>query len=208
MGVIELPEPQSNGSGERPGPAFRVPFEEQLANVAAWNSKRSWSLAPHHFRAAERAGVEENVVLVPVLVTLERTFDQLWDIIARQHPREWRNPGMLSTPDELRWRPGEEIPPGLHWRRLPPLTNLDTDQSQQGASVEVLAAAAHDPEWFRELLRAMPALVLPGLETRIVGINGWPGAPYLAWNAFAQRVHLSRERWDPVLLEAAAGVGD
>lgn len=197
------------------GQQLSVHPKVQLDNVRRWNTRRRWGFTEADFEALGKPPPRPSremgvVVLVPFLDTVKATFDSLSSVISSQHDRDAfiRTPTHTkSDPRYLRLLPGIEHQRGLRWARLDlgAAPNFDPIWIRHPAwspHAEVLAAAAHFPEWVRRMNgREVPYVFITGYEHRY-GHGAW------AWTMSLSRISLAvsppelttHGGWDPLWL--------
>lgn len=189
-----------------------VSLETQLANVARWNEERAWG-----FSDAELGGLDltpkthgDPLVVDLIAVYLDgdkemdgvrRTCREVWQVAAERQPNawswDWYWDGWLRHPMPVRLAPGIEHRPGLrrvtvdlgaHWRpgRYTRPCNV---RGPDSAHAEVLAAAAHFPEWVRSMDgKAVPYVWVSGYQVTMVERAAHRRLPTLAWSGFWYRL--------------------
>ncbi|MBA2308050.1 MAG: hypothetical protein H0W01_01820 [Pseudonocardiales bacterium] len=178
-----------------------VPLTEQLANVRRWNEDLEWGFSEADFDAIDLTESHHSQplvadVIVPYLDDIylgddedfmdgvRHTCDELWSLAAAQQAYAWCFDWLWAEYDgrrkPVRLLPGIEHRPGIrrvavdlgaHWR---PSRHIRPGQIRgvNSAHAEVLAAAAHFPQW---------AAAMDGKRVPFVWISGyqvtWPPQP-------------------------------
>jgi hypothetical protein len=214
-----------------------VPLEEQLDNVQRWNEERDWGFGPDDFESVDLWPERHHDPLVTDVIAVylpgndaldgvRRTCDELWNVVADQHPNAW-------CWDEKCWdknligikqvrllygivhRPGIRrvtIDLGAHWDLVHPTRSIDV-RSKESAHAEVLAVAAHCPTWLRAMDGVrVPYALLSGYQVTLVEQESWRRLPCLSWNESRETVSLTAHwadiygpRWSsPVCLSGAS----
>jgi len=209
--VYELP-PLSDAP---PGDMF-IPLDEQLASVREWNDTRRWGFTAEDFDAVDltpRTYADPLVVdLVAVylkgkgdLDAVRHTADDLWLLAALQQPNSWcwddwywDQPGSGLKPVRLAegivHRPGVRrvtLDLGAGWQPGHHVSALSV-MSVASAHAEVLAAAAHFPNWVRAMDgRTVPYSWLAGYQVTIPPYSRHYRLPCLTWTRYRQMVSLT-----------------
>jgi hypothetical protein len=192
-------------------PKMFVPLERQLANVRRWNEEREWG-----FTVAELDAIDltprhhSDPLVVDVLAVyldstrrldgVRRTCHELWTLAAQQQPHAWSwdwewdewkdEPKPVRLLDGLQHRPGVRrvtVDLGAHWepgRHVRP-RHL---RGEDSAHAEILAAAAHFPDWVRAMDgRTVPYIWLSGYHLE-PSTHRLPG---LAWVRYRRTMSLT-----------------
>jgi hypothetical protein len=214
-----------------------VGLEEQLANVRRWNEERGWGFGPEDLEAVDLTPrVHQDPLVVDVLAVylpadeeldaVRRTCDELWSVIAGQHPNAWcwdekcwdlslvgrkqvrvlhgivHQPGIRRVTLDL----------GAHWSPWHPRRSIDV-RGRDSAHAEVLAAGAHFPRWLRAMDGVtVPYVLLSGYQVTLVEQESWRRLPCLSWNESRSTVSLTAHwadifapRWSsPVCVSGAS----
>jgi hypothetical protein len=203
---------QSRGHREPPPEKIFTSLETQLANVRRWNEEREWG-----FTAGELAAVDLTParhtdplvvdVIVPYLPSdrtmdgVRRTCHELWTLAEREQPFTWAwDHRRADYPKPVRLLAGIEHTPGVrrvtldlgaHWlpgRYLRPMRVRGRDS----AHAEVLAAAAHFPDWVRAMDgRSVPYIWLSGYQVTIPERSIDVHLPVLAWVRHRRQMSLT-----------------
>jgi hypothetical protein len=220
----------------RPSPPtdMFVPVAEQLDNVRRWNDERGWGFRPSDFDAIDvTPAVHDDPLVTDVIAAylpgdehldaVRRTADELWAVVADQHPNAWCWDEKcwakhLIGRKHVRLLHGIEHRPGIrrvtldlgaHWDLVNPTRSIDI-RSTNSAHAEVLAAAAHFPRWVRSMDgTSVPYVLLSGYQVTLVEQESWRRLPCLSWNEFRATLSLTAHwadiygpRWaSPILLD-------
>ncbi|HEY0486985.1 MAG TPA: hypothetical protein VGD72_12115 [Mycobacteriales bacterium] len=172
----------------RPPEKMFISLERQLDNIRRWNEEREWGFHTGELDAIDVAPREHEDPLVVDLVAVylpstrridgvRRTCDELWKIAAAQQPHAWswdwewdewkEHPKPVRLLDGLVHEPGVRrvtIDLGAYWepgRYVRPRHLRDQDS----AHAELLAAAAHFPDWVRAMDgKSVPFVWLSGYQ--------------------------------------------
>jgi hypothetical protein len=180
-----------NGTLGWPDPAMPealfCSLEEQYQQLVKWNGEDRWGFSKRDFDLLDLtpATGPNSGLLVDVLTPylhagdgmagVQRTFEALWQVAARQQPRVFRASVFQTDPDHLRLLPGIEHVPGIRRVTLDLGANWDPTKGVRAidvrgansASAEVLAAAGHFPQWVRNAPdRRVPRVLMLGYQTR------------------------------------------
>lgn len=191
-----------------------VSLEVQLANVRNWNQMRGWGFTDADFDAVDLTPGDHSGLVVDVIVVylpdqgktsgIQRTFEELWDIASSIQPGKWRYDSLKSDKKHLRLLDGIEHTPGIRRVTLDLGANWDTTNGIRPIDVrgtdsvhaEVLAAAAHFPDWIQAMDgERVPYVWMPGYQVTIPGHEAWRGLPYLYWGSAGRKVGLCAD-WD------------
>jgi hypothetical protein len=187
----------------RPPEKMFVSLERQLENIRRWNEEREWGFSAAELDAIDLAPHEHDDPLIvdliavylpntPRLDGVRRTCDELWKLAAEQQPHAWsfdwewdewkQEPKPVRLLDGLVHEPGVRrvtVDLGAHWepgRHIRP-RNI---RGEDSAHAEVLAAAAHFPDWVRAMDgRSVPYIWLSGYQLSHPGLTHQ--LPGLAW---------------------------
>jgi hypothetical protein len=232
----EAPEPEPPPPPYvRPAPpeGMFVSLAEQLANVRRWNTERGWGLTESEFSAVDLTAASHSDPLVTdvIAVYLEgddeldavrRTCDELWEVAAQQFENAWcwdQKCWDLNLVGKKHVRLLHGIPhePGIkrvtidlgaHWEPVYPTRSIDV-RSRDSAAAEILAAAAHFPNWVRAMDGVkVPYAQLSGYQITLVLQESWRRLPCLSWNESRRTLSLTAHwsdifapRWSsPVLV--------
>jgi hypothetical protein len=134
--------------------------DDQIANVKRWNRDRRWGFSDHEIAVAATKVASlpspdplrvRLPVLVPYLVSVGRTFEELIGIMANPHSPTRRDERLTSGAEGLRLLPGTVHSRGLAWEVIGLQSNHGaapaTCQGENSAHAGVLAAACHLPGW-------------------------------------------------------------
>ena len=182
---------------------FTSPYE-QLNNVRTWNDKRGWGFTNGDFPPFPRNPPSINTLEVPVLAVFlpsrgvgrnlvpgyVRTARELWEIARNRQRMSLQGGNLQFDANYLRLLEGTEIAhkPGIrwvmanlgaHWSVDRPVELRDV-RGSDSAHAEILAAAAHFPNWLRAMNGTeVPFVWLPGYQVRAPDEGSWAHAPYL-----------------------------
>jgi hypothetical protein len=190
----------------------------QLGNLRRWNDERGWDLPESAFEAVDVTAVTRgSPFVVDVLAVylpstgavtgVQRTCEQLWDIASQRQPRSWCWDERKVGPKPVRLLhgggDGDEHEPGIrrvtvdlaaHWDRRAGVRPLDV-RGERSASAEILAAAAHFPEWVRSMDGdRVPFVCLAGYQVTVPVYETWRHVVCLSWSHFNRRINLS-DNW-------------
>lgn len=193
--------------------AFLSPLE-QLANVRRWNEERKWGLLDAELEAVDVSAakhasplvVDVVAVYLPATATqtgVQRTCEELWELAAQRQPQAWCWDERKTGPKPVRLLEGIEHRPGIrrvtldlaaHWDRRAGTRPIDV-RSPMSASAEVLAAAAHFPEWVRSMDGTqVPFACLGGYQVTVPTYETWRHVLCLSWSHINRRINLS-DNW-------------
>lgn len=201
---------------EQMAPPLFVSPEVQLANVRQWNDARDWGFTEADFPSVpdglSLAGALEVLVLAVYLPSKGtgrnhvpshvRTAQALWDIARHRQPNSWQWDSLHLDADHLRLLEGIEpshepgirwvmVDLGAHWNGQDGIRPCDV-RSKDSAHAEVLAAAAHFPDWVQAMNGTdVPYVWLPGYQVTLPGEVAWTEVPVLYWNSVISLVYLS-----------------
>jgi hypothetical protein len=199
-----------------PLPELFASLEVQLANVRRWNAERNWGFTDADFGAIDLTPASHSGLVVDVIAVylpgqgktsgVQRTFEELWDIASSVQPHKWRYRALKSDPKHLRLLNGIEHTPGIRRVTLDLGAYWDTTNGirpvdvcgKDSAHAEILAAAAHFPDWVRAMDgERVPNVWLPGYQATmtIPSDEVWGGVPSLYWRSAGREVGLSAF-WD------------
>jgi hypothetical protein len=186
----------------------------QLANLRRWNDEREWGLPEAEFLSIDVSEVtRESPFVVDVLVVYlpgtqtatgaQRTCEQLWDVAAQRQPQAWCWDERKTGPKPVRLLDGVEHRPGIrrvtldlaaNWDRRAGLRPLDV-RGPASASAEILAAAAHFPDWVRSMDGdRVPFACLAGYQVTVPAYETWRHVLCLSWSHINRRINLS-DNW-------------
>lgn len=187
---------------------------EQLANLRRWNDDRGWNLPQALFDEVDVTVVDHASPLVVDVLTVDlpargaadgvqRTCEELWTIAALRQPRSWCWDERKTGPKPVRLLDGVERRPGVrrvtldlaaHWDRRRGSRPLEV-RGPESAGPEILAAAAHFPEWVRSMDgREVPFVGLAGYQVTHPAYETWRHVLCLSWSHFNRRINLS-DNW-------------
>jgi hypothetical protein len=195
-------------------PELFTSLEVQLANVRNWNKMRDWGFTDADFDGLDLTPVERSGLVVDVIAVylpdegntsgIQRTFEELWDIGSSIQPGKWRYESLKSDKKHLRLLDGIEHTPGIrrvtldlgaNWDPKDGIRPMDV-RGPDSAHAEVLAAAAHFPDWVQAMDgERVPYVWMPGYQATIPGDGAWRSVPYLGWGSGGRRVRLGAD-WD------------
>ncbi len=193
---------------------------EQLANVRRWNEERSWGFSDSDFPNDIPDFMPSQPLEVLVLsVYLPdqgngrnqvpgyiRTADELWQIVRSRQPNWWQWDALHLDAEHLRLLPGTEdshtpgirwalLDLGAHWNAKDGVRPRDV-RGADSAHAEILAAAAHFPDWVQAMDgEKVPYVWLPGYQVTIPGYDAWTNVPILYWYRRHRKVGLGAS-WD------------
>jgi hypothetical protein len=187
---------------------------EQLANLRRWNDERDWGLPEVEFTGVDVAvTAHDSPLVVDVLVAylpgqgavtgVQRTCEQLWDAAAQRQPRAWCWDERKVGPKPVRLLDGIEHRPGIRRVTLDLAANRDRRvgvrpldvRGPTSASAEILAAAAHFPDWVRSMDGSrVPFVCLAGYQVTVPAYEAWRHVLCLSWSNFNRRINLS-DNW-------------
>lgn len=186
-----------------------VSLTEQLSNLQRWNDERNWGFVESDFKAVDltpRASYD-NLTVDVIAVYLpsknkasgvQRTFMELW-IVALSANITSPLEGLINpSSDNLRLLVGIEHKPGVRrvtvdlgaYSRLVNSNCPAMVRNSSSAHAEILAAAAHFPEWIKAMGQSkVPCVWLSGYQTRNNALSSWSDVPILTLRGEA--LHLS-----------------
>jgi len=187
-----------------------IPVADQLANVRRWNDERGWGFTDADFDAVDITPVvhAEPLVVDVVAVYLpekdgvdgvRRTFEEVWEAASQGAPDNWSWRQFIAGPRPVRLLPGGTHTPGI--RRLTVDLGAGWDpvagaraieiRGRASAAAEILAAAAHFPEWVQAMEGVnVPFVYLAGYQVSHPENEAWRHVPCLSWNEFLGRINL------------------
>ncbi len=209
-----------------------VSLVEQLANVRRWNRDRKWGLNEADFVGLDLAErPHESPLVADVLAVylpgkserkmngVQWTCAELWDVASHRQPNAWCWDERKDGPKAVRLLDGIEHRPGIrrvtvdlaaNWNRRRGARPIDV-RSPMSAAAEVLAAAAHFPDWVRAMNGdTVPFVCLAGYQLTVPTYEVWRHIVCLSWSHFNRRINLS-DNWadyyqdrfaSPVLVDA------
>ena len=134
---------------------------------------------------------------------VQRTCEQLWAVASQRQPRAWCWDERRDGPKPVRLLPGVEHRPGVrrvtldlaaNWDRRVGMRPIDV-RGPRSAAAEILAAAAHFPEWVRSMDgERVPFVCLAGYEVTVPTYEAWRHVVCLSWSHFHRRINLS-DNW-------------
>ena len=201
-------------TGPRLRPVAFVPLVDQLANLRRWNRDRGWGLDETEFRAVNVAPFSHGSPLVVDVLAVylpgsmkmdgvQRTCDELWTVAAQRQPRAWCWDERKTGPKPVRLLPGVDHVPGIRRVTLDLAANWDGRRGTRpvdvrgrvSASAEILAAAAHFPDWVRSMDgERIPFVCLAGYQVTVPDYETWRHVVCLSWSHFNRRINLS-DHW-------------
>jgi hypothetical protein len=187
---------------------------QQLANLRRWNADRGWELPEAAFAQVDVTVANHDSPLMVDVLTVDlpakgaadgaqRTCDELWSIAAQRQPRSWCWDERKTGPKPVRLLEGIEHRPGVRRVTLDLAAHWDTDRGARplnvrgpdSAAAEILAAAAHFPEWVRSMDGAqVPFVGLAGYQVTLPVYETWRHVLCLSWSHFNRRINLS-DNW-------------
>jgi hypothetical protein len=204
-------EPENLGPAKPrlpPPPGMFVSLDDQLANIRRWNAEREWGFTEQELSAVDLTPRSHADPLVAELIAVyldgdgemdpvRRTCRQLWQVAAARQPAawswDWYWDTWLGHPMPVRLAPGIVHRPGVrrvtldlgaHWRpgrHIRPCNVRGADS----AHAELLAAAAHFPEWVRAMDgTSVPFVWVSGYQVTMVERAAHRRLPTLAWSGF------------------------
>lgn len=179
------------------------PLDQQLDNVRRWNEERGWGFTTAQLDAVKLRGSSRphNGLMTDVLSVflpgkdgfsdVEHTFWELWAVVKSQHETVWPESWMRPNKSHLRLRKGNRHVPGIRvvtvdlgacWSPNYS-TWVQSKPTEHAAHAEILAAAAHFPNWVRAMDgESVPFVWLPGYALHFSGSSRrWGHMPYLYW---------------------------
>lgn len=207
-----------------------VPVAEQLDNVRRWNAARGWGFTEADLAAVDTTPVRHDQPLVVDVVAVylpeadgldgvRRTFEELWEVASEGMPENWSWRQHLGDARPVKLLPGGRHVPGIRrvtvdlgagWDPVDGARAIEI-RGRHSASAEVLAAAAHFPEWVQAMEGVhVPFVYLGGYVVTFPENEAWRHVPCMSWNEFLGRVNLMdhwadhhQRRWAvPVVLAA------
>ncbi len=193
-----------------------VSLVDQLANVRRWNRDRRWGLPESEFAAIDLAEASHaSALVVDVLAVYlppkaERKMDgvqwtcsELWDVASQRQPNAWCWDERKDGPKRVRLLDGIGHRPGVrrvtldlaaNWNRRKGVRPIDV-RGRRSASAEILAAAAHFPDWVRSMNGdSVPFVCLAGYQVSLPTYEVWRHILCLSWSHFNRRINLS-DNW-------------
>ncbi|MEA2900754.1 MAG: hypothetical protein QOH36_641 [Actinomycetota bacterium] len=187
-----------------------IPVADQLANIRRWNAERNWGFTEADFEAVDTTPVvHEKPFVVDVVAVwlpdddgvdgIRRTFEELWAAASESVPDNWSWRQHLGGPRPVKLLPGAKHVPGIRRVTLDLAAGWDPIEGaraieirgRQSASAEILAAAAHFPEWIQAMEGVqVPFVYLGGYVVFHPENEAWRHVPCLSWNEFLGRVNL------------------
>jgi hypothetical protein len=183
-----------------------ISLERQLQNVRHWNEEREWGLPVAELQAVDTTPRAHGDPLIVDLIAVyldstrrldgvRRTCDELWKVAADQQPHAWsfdwewdewrQDPKPVRLLDGIEHRPGVRrvtVDLGAHWE--PGRKNYIRPRNIRGtdsAHAELLAAAAHFPDWVRAMDgKSVPYVWLSGYQLTVPE-DSTHRLPGLAW---------------------------
>jgi hypothetical protein len=198
----------------RPPEKMFSSLERQLGNIRRWNEEREWGIPVGDLAAIDLTPREHDDPLIVDLIAVylpatrrldgvRRTCDELWKIAAEQQPHAWsfdwewdewkqdpkpvrlldgivHEPGVRRVTVDLGafWEPGKFVRP-RHIR------------GENSAHAELLAAAAHFPDWVRAMDgKSVPYVWLSGYQLTVPA-ESTHRLPGLAWVRYRRTMSLT-----------------
>jgi len=191
-------------------------LEEQLDKVREWNAMRRWEFSPEDFDAIDLTPRVHRDPLVVDLIAIylrgkgdldpvRHTADDLWLMAVLEQPNSWcwddwywNQPGSGLKPVRLAagivHEPGVRrvtVDLGAHWQPGRHVTGLSVIGAAS-AHAEVLAAAAHFPNWVRAMDgRTVPYTWLAGYQVTVPPYSRHYRVPCLTWTRYRQMMSLA-----------------
>jgi hypothetical protein len=181
-------------------------LEIQRDNVRRWNEEREWGLSTADIERIDVTPTAHDDPLIVDLVAVylpatrrldgvRRTCDELWKVAAEQQPSAWsfdwewdewkHDPKPVRLLDGIEHEPGVRrvtVDLGAHWE--PGTTKYRRPRAIRGtdsAHAELVAAAAHFPDWVRAMDgKSVPFVWLSGYQLTIP-VDSTHRLPGLAW---------------------------
>ncbi|MEP6695696.1 MAG: hypothetical protein ABJA34_02330 [Pseudonocardiales bacterium] len=201
---------------EAPPDDMFTSLREQLDKVREWNGMRRWNFTAADFDAVDLTSRMHSRPLVVDLVAVylkgegnldavRHTADELWLMAALEQPNSWcwddwywdqPHSGLkpLRLARGIVHKPGIRrvtVDLGAHWqpgRHVTALSVMDT----ASAHAEVLAAAAHFPNWVRAMDgRTVPYTWLAGYQVTIPPYSRHYRVPCMTWTRYRQMLSLT-----------------
>lgn len=187
-----------------------IPVAEQLANVRRWNEERGWGFTDADFDAVDTTPAHHDeqfradvvAVFLPDRDDLDgvrRTFEELWEIASEDAPEAWSWREHLEGPRPVALLPGMTQTPGIRrvtvdlaagWDPVNGARAIEL-RGRHSAAAEVLAAAAHFPEWVHSMEGVeVPFVYIGGYVVTFPEDEAWRHVPCLSWNEFLGRINL------------------
>jgi hypothetical protein len=189
---------------------FFVPVADQLANVRRWNEERGWGFTEADFEAVDTTPADHTEPLVVDVIAVflpdhdgvdgvRRTFEEVWEVATLEAPEAWSFRQHIAGPRPVKLLPGGTHTPGIRrvtidlgagWDPVNGARAIEI-RGRDSASAEVLAAAAHFPEWVRAMEGvSVPFVYLAGYVVSHPENEAWRHVPCLSWNEFLGRINL------------------
>lgn len=187
---------------------------DQLANVRRWNDEREWGFCEAELRSVDLVDVSHASPFVTDVLAVDlpgneavngvqRTCRELWELAAQRQPQAWCWDERKDGTKPVRLLEGISHHPGIrrvtvdlaaNWNRRSGVRPLDV-RSRASASAEILAAAAHFPEWIRSMDgQHVPFVCLAGYEVTRPDYETWRHVLCLSWSHINRRINLS-DNW-------------
>jgi len=192
-----------------------APLAEQWANLRRWNRERGWGIPQSEFDALSLfPSAHQDPLVVDVLAVyldahggldgVRRTCHELWSVASQRQPNSWSFDWYwdrwCQNPKPVRLLPGLAHTPGVrrvtldlgaHWQPGRYL-RAGSVRGRNSAHAEVLAAAAHSPEWVRAMDGTrVPHVLLAGYQVTIPESSAHNRLPCLAWTTFRRTMSLT-----------------
>ena len=198
---------------DNPAAMFASPAD-QLANIRRWNHDRRWGFPDIMFDVVDVAEAHHaSPLVVDVLAVylppqggrtaVQRTCEELWELASCRQPRAWCWDERKRGPKPVRLLDGTEHRPGVRrvtldlaagWDQRVGVRPMDV-RGPRSASAEILAAAAHFPDWVRAMDGTrVPFVCLAGYEVTVPVYEAWRHILCLSWSHFNRRINLS-DNW-------------
>ncbi len=201
-------------------PLFGKTLDQQLADERRWAKKRAWGLPASAFDNVDTtpSGLTKGLIADVIysilpdkgegktrVSSVQRTFDEGWELGSSLYPGSWRDPRFKSGPKLFRgikYEPGvyrATVDFGAHSGSKRRICPLDL-QGAPPAGPEVLAALRHFPEWVMAMgSEHVPMVWLPAYrvayEVMFRGYLRWDGVPFIGWRGPFCEVGLSLD-WE------------
>jgi hypothetical protein len=174
-----------------------VPLTVQKANILRWSNQYGWGITEADFagislRRSPHDGLVADILMVYFpnkggVGGVRRSLESYWTIAARNQTRSYRQ-DILTDSRNLRLIREVDYRPGIRRITIDLAANWDYSNgtrpvdvhSSSSASAEVLAAAAHFPNWVRAMDGiSIPYVWLPGYQITLPGGPAYGSVPYL-----------------------------
>jgi len=190
--------------------AYFIPVADQLANIRRWNDERGWGFTDAELDAIDTTPARPSQPLVVDVVAVylpekdgvdgvRRTFEEMWEVASEGAPENWSWRQHIAGPRPVRLLPGSTHTPGVRrvtvdlgagWDPVDGARAIEI-RGRDSAAAEILAAAAHFPEWMQAMEGVnVPFVYLAGYVVSHPENEAWRHVPCLSWNEFLGRVNL------------------